>query len=183
MIHESYTWKRDLKKQRKRIAVKINKKKNEKTLDCLEKGIFYSAFIIRKLMDCTGKVSDEVENYSISTIKYSPLKKIDFLNRWIDSDSHDWENGTKAKTKVRKICNMLIHSLIFTFEYESDDSDIITGFLVSSDYSIDLYHVSISDWLEFIDFVMNDDVVCAEIKYNKEEKHYYAFKKRFYRLR
>ena len=32
----------------------------------IEKAIFYSAFIIRKLIDCKGKVSDEVDKYSFT---------------------------------------------------------------------------------------------------------------------
>lgn len=182
MIHESYTWKQDLIKQRDRIAINVNKKRDEETLASIEKGVFFSAFIIRKLMDCPGKVSDEVDMYRINTIAFSPLKKIDFYNRWIDSESHDWENGKRKSIEGRRICNMLIHSLVFSFEYSGnngDDPDYITGFLVSSDYSEDLYCVSISDWLEFVEFVATDDVVYSQIKYDVvSDKHYYVLKKR-----
>lgn len=40
------------------------------------KAIFYSAFIIRKLIDCKGKVSDEVDKYKFRLKGVRPIKDI-----------------------------------------------------------------------------------------------------------
>ena len=69
MIFESFPWKQDLRR-RKNLIIKYNtaehfEKNDDTTYTVIEKAIFYSAFIIRKLIDCGGKLSDESENYSL----------------------------------------------------------------------------------------------------------------------
>ncbi len=62
MVFQSYPWKQDL--QRRRILIiKHNTEENfdsnfKATYTVLEKCVFYSAFIIRKLIDCGGKLSE-----------------------------------------------------------------------------------------------------------------------------
>ena len=56
MIFESSPWKQDLRK-RKNLIIKYNmadhfEKNDDATYTVIEKAIFYSAFIIRKLIDC-----------------------------------------------------------------------------------------------------------------------------------
>ena len=59
MIFESFPWKQDLRR-RKNLIIKYNtaehfEKNDDTTYTVIEKAIFYSAFIIRKLIDCGGK--------------------------------------------------------------------------------------------------------------------------------
>ena len=77
MIFESFPWKQDLRR-RKNLIIKYNtaehfKKNDDATYTVIEKAIFYSAFIIRKLIDCGGKLSDEAENYSLKVFSVQPL--------------------------------------------------------------------------------------------------------------
>ena len=93
MIFESSPWKQDLRK-RKNLIIKYNtadhfEKNDDATYTVIEKAIFYSAFIIRKLIDCGGKLSDEAENYSLKAFSVQPLKPVDLLHRWPKEDSHD----------------------------------------------------------------------------------------------
>lgn len=72
MIHESHAWKEDLLKYRNTLQEYNNAIKNRKTFidtkenifALIEKCIFYSAFVIRKLIECKHKVSEGVDNYS-----------------------------------------------------------------------------------------------------------------------
>lgn len=94
MIFESFPWKQDLRR-RKNLIIKYNtaehfEKNDDTTYTVIEKAIFYSAFIIRKLIDCGGKLSDESENYSLKVCSVQPLKPVDRLHRWPEEDSHDW---------------------------------------------------------------------------------------------
>lgn len=78
MIFESFPWKQDLRR-RKNLIIKYNtaehfEKNDDTTYTVIEKAIFYSAFIIRKLIDCGGKLSDESENYSLKVCSVQPLK-------------------------------------------------------------------------------------------------------------
>ena len=67
MIYESYPWKRDLMRRRSLIlryntAERLSHDDDDKTYTIIEKAIFYSAFIIRKLID--PKMSPKVTLYS-----------------------------------------------------------------------------------------------------------------------
>ena len=80
MIFESFPWKQDLRR-RKNLIIKYNtaehfEKNDDTTYTVIEKAIFYSAFIIRKLIDCGGKLSDESENYSLKVCSVQPLKPV-----------------------------------------------------------------------------------------------------------
>ena len=85
MVYESYPWKQDLQR-RKRLILKYNTVEHfnqnyESTYTVIEKGIFYSAFIIRKLLDCDGKLSDEADQYVIKARSIKPLAHIDLMQR------------------------------------------------------------------------------------------------------
>ena len=53
--------------------------------------MFYSAFIIRKLIDCKSKLSDEADKYAIKVKVYKAKKQFDIYNRYIDEDSHEYD--------------------------------------------------------------------------------------------
>lgn len=93
MILESWPWKQDLLR-RKSLLIRYNTsdhllENEERAYTTIEKAIFYSAFIIRKLIDCGGKLSDEADKYSIHAKSIRPLKHIDIMHRWPEEDSHD----------------------------------------------------------------------------------------------
>ena len=96
MIYESYPWKQDLLR-RKRLIQQYNHPEllgddNDRAYTVIEKAIFYSAFIIRKLIDCKGKVSDEVDKYSFTIKGLQPEKEVNFMNRWPENGNYDWEH-------------------------------------------------------------------------------------------
>ena len=80
MIYESHPWKQDLLRRR-RLIQKYNRAEllsedDDRAYTVIEKAIFYSAFIIRKLIDCKGKVSDEVDKYKFRLKGVRPIKDI-----------------------------------------------------------------------------------------------------------
>lgn len=136
MIFESFPWKQDLRR-RKNLIIKYNtaehfEKNDDTTYTVIEKAIFYSAFIIRKLIDCGGKLSDESENYSLKVCSVQPLKPVDRLHRWPEEDSHDWENEKEVVVTGKNVCNWLIHSYMFFVVFNEDG--IIDSFSVTSDF-------------------------------------------------
>ncbi len=119
MIFESYPWKQDLIRRRYLIK-KYNTKEQldtnyDRATTIIEKAVFYSAFIIRKLIDCILKVSDEVDNYTLKVHAVKPLKSMGLLDRWPDENSHDWENEKQQTVLGKNVCNWLIHSYVFLF--------------------------------------------------------------------
>ena len=141
-------------------------------LDVIEKAIFYSAFIIRKLIDCGGKLSDEAENYSMKAFSVRPLKHVDILHRWPEEDSHDWENEQDTTVAGKNVCNWLIHSFMFFFAFNEDG--IVDSFCVTSDYDRNkiLYRIPLKAWLAYIDYIVTDDIVCMRSNYDQKREEY-----------
>lgn len=185
MIYESYPWKQDLMR-RKRLIKKYNRAElladDDRAYTVIEKAVFYSAFIIRKLIDCKGKVSDEVDKYSFQLKGVRPLKKIDLMHRWPDEDTHDWEHEITYTKFGTDICNWLIHSYIFFFSY--DENGVIDSFYVSSDYDRNkmLYRIELKDWLAYMDFVSSDYVVATCMHADEHKKDYIYTRKERGRL-
>ena len=157
MIYESYPWKQDLLRRR-RLIKKYNRadllsEDDDRAYTVIEKAIFYSAFITRKLIDCKGKVSDEVDKYKFHLKGVRPVKEINLMHRWLDDDSHNWGHEETYTKPGADVCNWLIHSYVFFLSY--DENGVVDGFYVSSDYDKNkvLYRIELKDWLAYMDFV------------------------------
>lgn len=182
MIYESYPWKRDLYRLSRRIrrhnAGWRFRFFEDRTYTIIEKCIFYSAFVIRKLIECRSKVSDEVTNYSLQITNVQPLREINHMNRWPEENSHDWANETPATVCGKDICNWLIHSYIFFFSY--DEKGRIESFYVSSDYDRNgtLYRIPLITWTTFMNLAATDYVDYIDSKYDIKKKDYVFTRKR-----
>ena len=135
-MYESSPWKEDLKRRRQ-LLLQYNTKEHfekdeDKAYTVIEKAIFYSAFIIRKLLDCNGKMSDEADQYAIKVTEWKPTRKITVMHRWPREGKFDWEEGKTKNVLGNKVCNWLIHSFVFFTEVNEDGT--IESFFVSSDY-------------------------------------------------
>lgn len=176
MLYESYPWKQDLLR-RKYLITKYNsfeqfEKNSDAAYTVIEKAIFYSAFIIRKLIDCKSKLSDEADNYKFQVQARKPLKQIDLMHRWPESDSHDWENEISITVNGREICNWLIHSYVF---FTMEDEDVpVSHFCVSSDFDRNkyLYMISMDDWINYIEFIGKDYVTKIKSHYDEGKKDF-----------
>lgn len=181
MIYSSLPWKRDLLR-RKQLFMRYNtveqfEKDEEAAYTVLEKAVFYSAFIIRKMIDCDVKVSDDVDHYTLQVKKYIPTKNVTRSNRWADNNTYDWNRPNQETVKGKDVCNWLIHSYVFMFGY--NEAGIIVGFFVSSDFDRNkaLYYIDIHDWLVYLDFVSSDDIALLEQQYDDKCKDFVAVRK------
>lgn len=125
-------------------------------------------------MDCQSKMSDNADKYNINVKIINSLKKINKFTT-PDDKSYDWSNSKMRKVKGKKICNFLIHSYLFILS--ENEFGVVNGFFVSSDYDHDkfLYEVSLVDWIEYINFISNDDIVKMIAKYDQSD---YIFTKK-----
>ena len=182
MISDSYSWKRDLLRRKslleKYSASVLTDEEDNYAYMVLEKAVFYSAFIIRKLIECKTKVSDRVDNHSIRVKQYSTTGMNIHLLRKINADSHDWTNGKAITVNGRRICNSLIHSYLFAFGY--GESGKVEGFFVSGDRDRNkwVYYVNLADWIRYIDIVGHDSIVEMSLHFNEKEKDYVAITKK-----
>lgn len=189
MIYESYPWKQDLL-QRKRLIQKYNRvtllsdDNYDRAYTVIEKAVFYSAFIIRKLVDCKVKVSDEVDAYKFALKGVRPLKNVDLMHHWPDEGTHDWEHEESFTKFGTDICNWIIHSRVFFFAF-AEDKGIIDSFYVSSDFDRNklLYRVNMQDWIKYMEFVGNDCIVSMNMHIDECKKDYVLTKKERDRMR
>ena len=102
MISESSPWKCDLLRMKQEIIQYNNSKYfNDDSSDAItiiEQAIFYSAFVIRKLIDCKTKVSDKVDKYTFKLKSIPPKNKINFLSDI--TNSYNWDNSRAIGQKV-----------------------------------------------------------------------------------
>ena len=125
------------------------------------------------------KLSDDIDQYKINVSKNEPIKHIDRLHRWLDEDEYNWDNTAHEKVYGKNVCNWLIHSYVFRFQF--DDNGVVSGFFVSSDYDRNkaLYTISLADWINFVDAVITDDVVELVATFDDKRSDYiYRIKKR-----
>jgi len=104
------------------------------------------------------------------------------MNRWPEEDSHDWENEKAVILMGKSLCNSLIHSYIFFFEFAENGA--VISFCVSSDFDKNkmLYKVMLVDWLKYMTFIETDDIISLSTKYDEKEKgHIIVKKERGYR--
>lgn len=176
MVSESYPWKQDLLR-RKSSLIKYNtfeqfEKNNDAAYTAIEKGIFYSAFIIRKLIDCVGYLSAEADNYKIRVRTCKPLGQIDIMHRFPRNESYDLEEEIDVIVNGRDICNWLIHSYVFFIAQDSIAP--ASYFCVASDRckNKNLYIVSMNDWIKYIEFIEKDYVSEINMHYDEKKKDY-----------
>lgn len=174
MIFESSPWKCDLLRMKQEIIQYNNSKYfNDDSSDAItiiEQAIFYSAFVIRKLIDCKTKVSDKVDSYTFKLKSIPPKNKINFF--YNITNSYNWDNSKSVTKPGAKICNWLIHSYVFFFGVNEENK--IDSFYVSSDYDKNkyLYQVELYDWIKYMDFVGNDDIVNLVMKFDPQHEDY-----------
>ena len=180
MIYETNIWKKDLKKQ-----IKIIKKYNtteqiendeEFFYSVMEKSIFYSAFIIRKLIDCKTKMSDEADNYELLVESIKATRTMTLFHNFPDDNDYDWENKEKEIVKGRNICNWLIHSYVYFLMF---DGDKVWDFCVSSEYKRNktIYKISLESWVDYMKFIANDDISELSAEWDEIKKDYICTKK------
>ena len=152
-------------------------KDEEKAYTVIEKVIFYSAFIIRKLLDCNGKMSDEADRYTIKVTEWKPTRQITVMHRSPGEGEFDWEKGKTKSVLGNKVCNWLIHS--FVFLTEENENKTIKSFFVSSDYDKNkvTYQVGLSEWEKYMKFIATDWVVSLHSHYDEKKQDYVFTKK------
>ena len=117
MIHESTPWKRELRRSASMLSTWRRKPHTELGYVLLEKHVFLSAFIVRKLVD-SHKVTDALRVRPVEA-RFFPAKK-DVLGgvtsaagkAFLD-DVYDLETSEVRSISVRDLVNQIIHSFFF----------------------------------------------------------------------
>ena len=137
----------------------------------LNQSIFFSATIIRKIVEeenefyasiakynsafedklCPQKNFHIVHSYQIKSIKYS--LKHESQNYFEDYciEDYDFSAANKQSHLIKDISNWIIHSYVWTLDYNKNTKQI-NGFFISSDYDKSKYvnYIAIQDWVDSV---------------------------------
>jgi hypothetical protein len=138
----------------------------------MEKAVFLSAFIVRKLID-SNRLSTQVEE-SQTQVQIHPLLDPavapDFMNWEKIETFYDLDHAHVRSVPLRDLVNWLIHSFTFLIEVRSDHAggSVPTGFWCNSDRTRrrELVRVGWTDYKELLRRVIHDDVV--EISFHRD---------------
>ncbi len=173
MIWESSFWKSDIIKLAKQLEKRRKQKKwFDTSFANAEKEIMVSAFMIRKLFD-SHKIKENIEKKEIDIIYYkSSENKINILKRLSPEKYFKLEEQYEKKISIRKICDQIIHSYIFTLLRNEEKK--LQAFWVSSDYIKfnELFEINIDDYIEILFFIGNYWPTSAHYVFNTTKSDY-----------
>jgi hypothetical protein len=168
MIFESYPYRRDLLKQTKIIRSFFKKSgiiRSEKRLYEIDKYLFTSAFLVRKLID-SKKISDELEAEKFE-VQYSEVTDSDatrdFLARDRFYENYDVENRKDTAIGLVDLTNLFIHSHIMTLSFnpiKTKDNTEKWEIIVTSDWKRErIYFIRLSDYLKICKKTCKDRII------------------------
>jgi hypothetical protein len=167
MIYESLPWKTELKRHHRAFKTWEGKGHTQRGGFFIERGIFLSAFILRKLMK-NRKVTDAIRDRSIRCEAYRPFRPLsDRVSRFFGAFDPDTDYDLTKPTKVMissfDLMSEIMHSYIFVPVL--NDQGIWTAFLVNSYNKRDdrLLKINKSDFEKLVEDVINDHVAKIEV--------------------
>ena len=157
-MHESWPWKRELKLLVAQLATWIEEfecdddekdagPQREEAGFQIEKAMFLSAYIVRKLIE-NKKVADSIAEHQVDchSSRYVGPHPIRIFGADIERD-FDHKRKSKQKISLQKLCHELVHAKIFNNGTTREDL-VLQGFWVCSDLNQDkrILFVDFSDW-------------------------------------
>ncbi len=153
MIEDDSYWRADLIKFSERLKKRYARRRwSKRTLYQIEKEIFLSAFVIRKLI-ASGKLTRAVSgmNYRIKKYPIHPGAVPSTSPRTFAA-TYDIYHGRDEVLSVEQLCNQFIHSYIFSPFIISRAHGVLFGLYFSSDRESKkgLYYIPLVKVIEII---------------------------------
>lgn len=162
MIHESAQWKAEIKRHRDLILRWRVKMQLERAFFYVERGIFISAFCVRKLIE-NRKVTDSLARRSVA-VKCMPAK-MQVSKSVVDSFGspdilklYDFGSYSNYSISVYELMSQFIHS--HAIGYGCDESDRLDEVIVAS-YKISdekAYIIGIDDFCDILSIVLENEI-------------------------
>lgn len=144
----------------------------------VEKFLFTSAFLIRKLIE-NKKLSDELETEKIE-VSYADVIDIqatrDVMNKWDFWDNYQMETRKKDRLNLITLTNIFIHShvlLLIPSNIKSKDNTEKIEIVITSDLKANkIFILTLSTYLKICDDVFKDEIVSASYGWKNEGDEY-----------
>jgi hypothetical protein len=171
MIEEVSYWRADLNKSSDRLKKHYTKRRwSKRTLYEIEKEVFLSAFIIRKLIE-SGKVDRAILGLNLRIKKYpirpratpstDPKKLVSI---------YDIYHGRDEVLNVKKLCDQFVHSYIFSPLTISREHGVVFGLYFASDCESKegVYYAPLIKLIEIIGSVARNRSFKAKLSQNAD---------------
>ncbi|WP_371397228.1 hypothetical protein [Fretibacter rubidus] len=171
MIWESWPWKQELLVHLKTIESSISLISIDQTEDehnlwvfNLERAIFYSAYIVRKLIE-NRKLTDSCSNYKIKLSVHTAKRPNVTIHSALGFEmGQDFETQPRniIELNIDKLMSELIHSSLL--EWHSDDGESFTSMFISSykNRNKRALKLDFSQYCKILYMVGNDEVTTSE---------------------
>jgi hypothetical protein len=167
MIYESTPWRAELGRHRHSISTWAKKTHTRRGYTQVEKGIFLSAFVMRKLIE-NRKVTDRIRNKVMrckSHRAFQPLS--DRVSRFhgifaIDRE-YDLSKAVDVQLSLFDLASEIMHS--YVFDPKLDDKGEFIEFFINSYRNRDdrVLSVNLAAYCEAIDLVISDKVESIKV--------------------
>lgn len=163
MLFESYPWKMELNRHLRLFKTWSKRSHTQRGGFYIERGVFLSAFIVRKLME-NRKLTDVVRSRSVRCNSYRPFRPLSdrvlkFNGIFDPNKEYDLSKPETIKIGAYDMMSEIMHSYVFIPVIDETEG-AWTSFLVNSYNRRDerLLEVERVDFERILNDVINDDV-------------------------
>jgi hypothetical protein len=163
MLHESHSWKRELKKLKSQLVRLSEAALNEHVPEFnIERPILYSAIVVRRLVE-SWKVTDATRalKYSIETYPPRPERQGALMRLTMKGDidvEFDLSKPQLGSMDAWEITSELLHSGFINWEV--DEKSYFVGIYLASkrNQAIRLIHFQLTAYLQLLNSIIEDRV-------------------------
>ena len=167
MIYESQPWKQEVARHIRTIDAWTKKVHTQKGCFLIERGIFLSAFIVRKLIE-NKKMTDRLKGRTFRCRSYKPFRPLSdrVMQAWGVADidkQYDLSKPSIVQSSFYDLSSEIMHSYIFVPEV-GDNGDFVSFFINSyREQDNRLLSISIDAYQKALKLAVVDDVVSARV--------------------
>lgn len=159
MMWESGPWKEELRRTVARLERRSRQKQwREASYARVELDAMQGFYMVRKLIEAPGKVSETVKNRRVPVTEFDlrPGAQVDSMNWHKITSLYDLDAGKAGVRDLMFVCNQFVHSFVFVTAHGNDPA--LTGFYLASDRQKEktLLLVTLADVLKCFAVVASD---------------------------
>lgn len=163
MLHESYPWKRELRRLRRVLAKLASEPLDEEIPDYrIEKPLLLSAIVVRRLIEC-WKVTDitRAREFEVQSFPTLPQRGKTLTRLLMRSDiDREFDLSAAAVTSMDawEICSEIIHSGYINWEVDEGNRFVAIYLASMRNHGKRLLRIDLSTYLLLLDAIANDGV-------------------------
>lgn len=179
MIYESHYWKTELIKLSKKLTKRIPYKRfwTDAQNGAFEKEIIIGFYIVRKLI-VSIRLPNRLVSTKITGCKFpNNGKTVHLMNTHKFYEYYDFDNGKTEKFDLRFLINQIIHSYIFSPDFDLNEENgemTLSAIHFCSDDQRNkwIYELKISTVIDLIYKIGNSHVTNSSMTFDKNKKDY-----------